>query len=212
MHLNKPAFKLKLEIKHDEPMTKKLITVILIIIFVQSAKAQFGLGATGGLLNPGLMKSDSSVSQFNTGWGYELFFTHNVIKIADTLQLKARWSYRQYINEIELPYILDTWFTFKHLTINFLVDIYRFNDFALYAGLGASLVSVRANKDFFDYSDTIFVPELDLGLKWILSQHYNLFSELSFQYGNLNDVFEEDIPVTGIRFVIGAVMYLSEEK
>jgi len=193
-------------------MIKKLITAILIIIFIQSANAQFGLGAAGGIVNSGLLKSDSSGSHFNTGWGYELLFTHNVIKIADTLQIKARWSYRQYINEIELPYILNTWFTFKYLTINFLVDFYRFDDFALYTGLGASLVSVNANRDFFDYTDTIFVPELDLGLKWILSQHYNLFSEVSFQYGNLSDIFEEQIPVTGIRFVIGAVMYLSEEK
>jgi len=179
---------------------------------MQSAKAQFGLGAAGGILNPGLTKSNSSGSQFNTGWGYELFITHNVIKIADTLQVKARWSYRQYINEIELPYILDTWFTFKYLTINFLVDIYQFDEFSLYTGMGVSLVSVRANRDFFDYTDSIFVPELDLGLKWILSQNYNLFSELSFQYGKLSNIFGEDIPVSGIRFVIGAVMYLSEEE
>ncbi len=158
------------------------------------------------------MKSESSESQFRTGWGYELFITHNVIKIADTLQIKARWSYRQYINEIELPYILDTWFTFKYLTLNFLVDFYEFNNFALYTGLGASLVSARANRDFFDYTETTFVPELDLGLKWILSEHYNFFSELSLQYGNISDVFEEDIPLAGFRFVIGAVMYLAEEK
>ena len=193
-------------------MNKKLIALIFFLIIMQSARAQFGIGGAGGILNPGLVKSDSSGSQFNTGWGYELFITHNVIKIADTLQIKARWSYRQYINEIELPYILGTWFTFKYLTINFLVDIYHFDEFALYTGFGVSLVSVRANRDFFDYTDSIFVPELDLGLKWILSQNYNLFSELSFQYGKLSDIFGENIPVSGLRFVIGAVMYLSEEK
>ena len=193
-------------------MNKKLIALIFFLIIMQSARAQFGIGGAGGILNPGLVKSDSSGSQFNTGWGYELFITHNVIKIADTLQIKARWSYRQYINEIELPYILGTWFTFKYLTINFLVDIYHFDDFALYTGFGASLVSVRANRDFFDYTESLFVPELDLGLRMILSQNYNLFTEISFQYGELNDIFREDIPVSGLRFVIGAVMYLSEEK
>jgi len=191
-------------------MRNKLLMIAVIILLIQSAKAQFGIGGAGGVLYPGLMKSESSGSQFKTGWGYELLFTHNVMQIADTLRIKARWSYRQYINEIELPYILDTWFTFKYLTVNLLVDISEFDDFALYTGLGASLVSVRANKDHFDYTETTFVPELDLGLKWILSQHYNVYSELSIQYGSISDVFEEEIPITGFRFVIGAVMYLAE--
>ena len=193
-------------------MTKKLITLAILIFFIPSAKAQFGIGAAGGILNPGIASSDSSGSQFEAGWGYELFLTHNVVKIADTLQIKARWSFRQYKNKIELPYIQDTWFTFKYLTLNFFADFYRFNDFALYTGFGVSLVSADADRDFFDYSGTAFVPELDLGLNWILSQHYTLFSELSFQFGNLSDVLGENIPLTGFRFVIGAVMYLAEEK
>jgi hypothetical protein len=193
-------------------MLNKLLLTLFILISVQSARAEFGIGAAGGILYPGLIKSEISSSQFRTGWGYELFLSHNIFRLSDTLQVKARWSYRQYINEIELPYILDTWFTFRYLNINLLTDFYHFDTFALYAGIGANLVSVRANRDFFDYTETSFAPELNFGLKWILSQNYEIFSELSVQYGQINDVFEEDISIFGFRLVIGATMYLSEAK
>lgn len=193
-------------------MLKKVILAAVLLLFVPSLKAQLGIGAAGGILNPGLIESKSSASQFNTGWGYELFLHHNVVKIADTVQVRARWSYRQFINDIELPYILKTWFTFRYLSLNFFVDIKHSDVFALYGGLGVNLVSVRAQRDFFDYTETAFVPELNVGVNWILSQYYHVFSEISFQYGNLADVFDEDIPLTGFRVVIGAVMYLAEEN
>ena len=192
-------------------MKKMLIIVVVLLIFTKLSEAQFGLGASAGMLNPGLQKSEVSESQFDPGWGYELFIRHNLAQISDSLLLKARWSYRHYKTTIELPNVLETWFKFNYLTLDLFIDLIRSEKFILYSGLGGSLVSVNAEKDFLKVTETEFVPELLIGGELLLGQNYNLFTEFSFQFGSVTNVNDDTIPMTGFRIVVGATMFLISE-
>jgi len=188
-----------------------MIIIAMVVIYNASGHAQIGLGASGGLLNAGLIKSDVSDSQFDPGWGYELFIRHNLAQLSDSLILKARWSYRHYKTTIELPNVLEIWFKFNYLTLDLFIDLLKSENFVLYSGLGGSLVSVNAEKDFLKVTETEFLPEILLGGEYYLSQNYNLFTEFSFQFGSVGNVYDGSIPMTGYRIVIGATMFLISE-
>jgi len=192
-------------------MKKFMIIIAMVVIYNASGHAQIGLGASGGLLNAGLIKSDVSDSQFDPGWGYELFIRHNLAQLSDSLILKARWSYRHYKTTIELPNVLEIWFKFNYLTLDLFIDLLKSENFVLYSGLGGSLVSVNAEKDFLKVTETEFLPEILLGGEYYLSQNYNLFTEFSFQFGSVGNVYDGSIPMTGYRIVIGATMFLISE-
>jgi hypothetical protein len=193
-------------------MKKLISTLVLMLVLSTSGYSQFGLGASAGMLYPGLSKSDVSDSQFDLGWGYELFIRHNLVQLSDSLMLKSRWSYRHFKTTIELPNVLDIWFKFNYLTLDFFLDLAKSKDFTLYSGLGASLVSANAEKDFTKVSETVFVPEILVGGEYRLSESYNLFLESSFQLGSIGDVDGQSIPLNGIRIVIGATMFLISEE
>jgi len=192
-------------------MKKLMIVVVALLVFTSIGEAQIGLGAAAGMLNPGLIKSDITETQFDPGWGYEFFIRHNLVQIGDSLLLKARWSYRHYKSTIILPNVLEIWFKFNYLTLDLFIDIVKSEKFTLYSGLGGSLVSVNAEKDFLKITETEFVPELLVGGELSLSQYYNLFTEFSFQFGSIENVYDETISMTGFRIVIGATMFLISE-
>ncbi len=192
-------------------MKKLMIIVVSLLIWNNIGLAQIGLGASAGMLHPGLNKSDVSDSQFDPGWGYEFFVRHNLAQIGDSLMLKARWSYRHYKTTIDLPNVLEIWFKFNYLTLDLFIDLVRSEKFTLYSGLGGSLVSVNAEKDFLEVTNTRFIPEILLGGELSLSQNYNLFAECSFQFGSTGNVNDETIPMNGLRIVLGATMFLVSE-
>jgi hypothetical protein len=191
---------------------KKLILILILLLTLSAiAHAQFGLGASAGMLYPGLGKSDVSKSRFDPGWGYEFFIRHNVVQIGDSFMVKARWSYRYYKTTTELPNVLEIWFKFNYLTLDFFINITSSESMNLYTGLGASLVSVGAEKDFTEVTESVFLPEVLLGGEYMLSQNYNVFLESSFQIGSINDADGQSIPMHGFRVVLGATMFLKSE-
>lgn len=187
---------------------RKFFIIVCIFLIVPASQAQFGIGASGGLLYPGLISSDPSGSQFKIGGGYELFFRHGLFSFGDSSIVSARYAYRYNQNMIELPYVLDTHFKFKYLSVNLFADIYKYCDLSMYTGFGVSLVTINAEKDFYQFTDTQFVPEIILGSEWMFYPHHNIFAEISFQYGQLKDVLGESISLAGIRFVLGITMFL----
>jgi len=189
-------------------MNKLMIIIVSLLIWNSTVQAQIGLGASAGMLNVGLNKSKVSESQFDPGWGYELFIRHNLAQLGDSLMLKTRWSYRNYKSTIELPNVLEIWFKFIYLTLDLFIDLYRSDFLVLYSGLGGSLVSVNAEKDFLKVTETEFVPEILLGGELLLSQNYNLFTEFSFQFGSIKNIYDETISMTGFRIVLGVTMFL----
>jgi hypothetical protein len=192
-------------------MKKFMIMIAMIVAYNASSHAQFGLGVSAGMLNAGVLKSDISNSQFDPGWGYEFFIRHNLAQLSDSLILKARWSYRHYKTTIELPNVLEIWFKFNYLTLDLFIDLFKSENFVLYSGLGGSLVSVNAEKDFLEVTETEFLPEILVGGEYYLSQNYTLFIESSFQFGSVGNVYDRSIPMTGYRVVFGATMFLISE-
>ena len=191
-------------------MRKLMIIVISILIMTALGQAQFGIGSSAGMLNPGLTTSDVSEDRFDPGWGYELFIRHDLARLGDSTQVKARWSYRYYKTTIELPNVLEIWFKFTYLTLDIYADLLNDNTFVLYSGLGGSLVSVNAEKDFLKVTETVFVPEIVVGGELLLSDYYNLFTECSLQFGSVK-ADTDKIPLTGFRIVLGATMFLVSE-
>ena len=78
-----------------------------------------------------------------------------------------------------------------------------------YAGAGAALVNVQANKDLLDVNDSIIIPEVLTGMAYFLSEYYNVFLDLAVQFGSVK-VRNDTIPLTGLRLILGLTMYLTE--
>ncbi len=190
---------------------KKLLTVLFLVsIFTGTGFSQFGIGATGGGFYPGLMKAEDSGSRFEAGWGFGLFLRHSVEDVIDTLDITGRYAYRRYVNKIVLPNVLDTWFTFTYLNVDFLITLKRYDEFKLYTGIGAGLLTATADKDFLHFTDSEIIPEILLGGEWQLGKSYNFFMETSMQFGSIKSEDGRSIPITGFRFIAGATMFLTE--
>ena len=191
-------------------MKRLLMALLLVSIFAGNGFSQFGIGATGGGFYPGLMKDDKSGSRFEAGWGFGLFLRHSVEDVIDTLDITGRYAYRRYVNKIVLPNVLDTWFTFTYLNVDFLITLKRYDDFKIYTGIGAGLLTATADKDFLHFTDSQIIPEILVGVEWQLGKSYNVFVESSMQFGSINGENGESIPITGFRFIAGATMFLTE--
>jgi hypothetical protein len=191
-------------------MKKLWIVMFFMLLAVKPGLSQFGIGAAGGMSYPGILESEPTGNNFKAGLGYELFIRHNLIRISDSFVIDGRYAYRHYTNEIELPFVLNTWFRYNYLTLDFLTTIKRIGEISFYTGIGGSLVTINADKDFFDFTDSVFLPEVILGSAWQIGSYYSCFVELSFQHSYINDVLQEKIPLTGIRLILGATMFLIE--
>ncbi len=190
-------------------MKKQLIIASIFLIFASTASAKFGIGAAGGIIYPGFNESSLYGSKFGVGGGYDLFLRHTLLKFSDSLHVDARYSYRNYKADINLPYTEATRFSFSYLGIGVFMEFWHFSDFAMYAGGGGSLVTVQASKDYLAVTETLFMPELSLGIEWNLGDFYNLYSQFDLQFGSLM-VRDDALSLNGFRLIIGGTMFLTE--
>jgi opacity protein-like surface antigen len=190
-------------------MKKQLIITVLLLWSISEMRAQVGIGVGGGVIYPGFLKSDLSESQFEFGAGYEIFARHKLFKLSDNINIDAKYSYRKYYSQANLPFTAETRFTFDYLVFDLTTVISGSESFQFYAGAGVSLTNVQAAKDFLEVNETEVVPEVLAGMAYFFSEFYNIFMELSFQYGAVK-VREDKVPFTGMRLMIGATMFLTE--
>lgn len=185
-----------------------IITILFMLLFVQ-AQAQFGIGAAGGGIYPGLFQSEINNSKFDLGGGYELFARHKLFQLGDVVNVDAKYSYRKYFSQSYLPFTADTRFIFDYLCLDLTSTLARTEILHYYAGAGIALVNVHANKDFLEVNDSVIIPEILTGMAYFLSKYYNIFIDLGMQFGSVQ-VRNDTIPLTGLRFILGATMYLTE--
>jgi hypothetical protein len=190
-------------------MKKQLIIAGIFFIIATSGYAKFGIGGGGGIIYPGFSESSLYGSKFGLGGGFELFIRHTLLQLGDSLHIDARYSYRNYKADVNLPNTATTRFSFNYLGVGVFMKILNFSDFDLYAGGGVSLVTVQAAKDFFEITETLPMPEVSLGIEWNLSKYYNIFSQLDFQFGSIA-VRDDVLPLHGFRLIIGGTMFLTE--
>lgn len=190
-------------------MKKQLIITVFLLWIITETKAQVGIGVGGGIIYPGFIKSDLSESQFELGAGYEIFARHKLFKISDNVNIDAKYSYRKYFSQVNLPFTAETRFAFDYLVFGLSTVFSGSESFQFYAGAGVSLTNVQAAKDFLEINETEVVPEVLTGMAYFFSKFYNVFMEFSFQYGAVK-VRDDTIPFSGMRFMIGATMFLTE--
>ena len=190
-------------------MKKQLIIVCTFLVIVTNANAKFGIGAGAGIIYPGFSESSLYGSQFGLGGGFDIFLRHTLLQFSDSLRIEARYSYRNYKADVNLPKTGATRFGFNYLGLGLFMNFISFGDFDLYAGGGANLLTVQASKDFLDVTETLLMPEVSAGIEWNLSQYYNLFSQIDFQFGSIM-VRDDILPMHGFRLIIGGTMFLTE--
>jgi hypothetical protein len=190
-------------------MKKQIIIAVLLCGMAGVGLAQFGIGAGGGIIYPGFSKSEVSGSQFGLGVGFDVLIRHTLLKLSDSLTIDARYSYRHYVADISLPRVLTTRFKFSYLSIAVSTDFYSVSSLDLYGGIGASLCTTNAIKDFLEVTETVMLPEVLIGIEYELSRYYNLYSEMDFQFGEIR-VRDDNLSLNGFRWIIGATMFLTE--
>ena len=190
-------------------MKKQLIIAILFSSIIFEAQARVGIGAAGGGIYPGFLQSEIYHSNFDLGGGYEFFARHKLFQLRGEINVDAKYSYRKYISQAYLPFTADTRFSFDYLVLDLTTTFARSDLLHFYAGAGAALVNVQANKDLLDVNDSIIIPEVLTGMAYFLSEYYNVFLDLAVQFGSVK-VRNDTIPLTGLRLILGLTMYLTE--
>jgi len=194
-------------------MKKQLIIHLFLLFTIKLSIAQVGVGAGGGILYPGFLKSDLNNSQFEVGMGYDLFARHKLFEITQNMGVDVKYSFRKYASRADLPFTASTRFDFNSLVVDFMTNIKKISDWQIYGGIGLAMVTVSAEKDFLSVTETIFVPEILLGIEWVLSKNFNLFSEFQFQSGSVKISYsqsDDHLPITGGRILVGGTMFLTE--
>ena len=155
-------------------MKKQIIIAVFILAISVPVMAQFGIAAGGGMIYPGFAESDLYGSKFGAGAGFDVIIRHQLVKISDDIILDARYSYKHYFADVNLPFTQASRFQFSYLTLGVTSDVVSFSDFDLYAGAGASLMTSSAELDYIkDVIETTILPEITAGVEWNLSTHYN---------------------------------------
>ena len=73
------------------------------------------------------------------------------------------------------------------------------------------MATITAARDFLRVTEVGLLPDIFTGIEWYPGKYYNLFGEISFQYGQVH-VGQDNIPLTGLRFSIGATMFFIADE
>ena len=192
-----------------------IISSILILLIgsnVNTSHAEAGIGAGGGLLYPGFQSSKKYNSRYGAGFGFDLMIRHTLIKFDSSSTIDARYAFRSYYSDIDLPSKSVTRFSFNYLVVGLTYDAVKIHDFQVYGGLAAALITAKAQPSYVDdITESLIVPEFLIGIEWEINTNYNLFSEFGFQFGSL-DISSDILPITGIRWMLGATMFLTIQE
>ena len=120
-------------------MKKQLIIVCIFVVIATNANAKFGIGAGAGIIYPGFSESSIYGSQFGLGGGFDIFLRHTLLQFSDNLHIDARYSYRNYKADVNLPNTATTRFGFNYLGLGLFMEIISFGDFDIYAGGGVNV-------------------------------------------------------------------------
>ena len=193
-------------------MKKQLITLIFIQLLATWVYAEVGFGAGGGILYPGFQSSSSYGSQFRAGFGFDLFARHTLISIDSVNVIDARYAFRSYYSDTDIPSAGVIRFGFTYLCVGLTWDALKISDFQIYAGGAAALVTAKAQQKYVDdVTESLMIPEILTGVEWEINSNYNLYTEIAFQFGSV-DITSDILPVTGFRITAGGTMFLTTQE
>jgi hypothetical protein len=183
----------------------------VLVVLISTTRGQTGIGVTGTMYYPGFFASEVFHSRFGIGGGYEFFARHKILEIDPALEFHARYNYRRYYDSIRLPYTATTNFNFTYLSIAVLSPLKQFKRITLYGGGGVNMATITAARDFLQVTEVCLLPDIISGIELNLSRNYNLFGEICFQFGQVR-VGQDNIPLTGLRFSLGATMFFIADE
>lgn len=192
------------------------LIIIAICIYGQMAYAQVGVGTFGIVKYPGLLKSNKYDIRFKTGIGYGFFVRHDVLKL-ETGRIDFRYIATISEHPANLPGGLpenqDADYSFSNFSIDVIYIFTNKKNYKYYAGLSMNMLrTVSKDKIRFTYNGSAFYPALLVGWDYNFIEGFNLFAELNTSYGSTDKkAGPEEIPITGISFLLGVTMYISEE-
>ncbi len=184
--------------------------VIALMINLTSVRGQLAITAMGAGHYPGMAASQLNNDRFDAGGGYGFGLRHDLISIHEKVDFHLRYTAKFYFNQIEIRRSTPLDFKFNYFTADILTTFYGSESWQHFAGLGLSLMSADGNNKYAEYSDQRILPSVLLGSEYALSTYYAMFTELHFQYGEI-DVYPEKIPVHGVSVLVGFYMYLSDK-
>jgi hypothetical protein len=137
---------------------------------------------------------------------------NTLIKTDSLHDIDARYAFRYYYSDIDLPSNSVTRFTFTYLTIGLTWDAVRISDIQIYAGPAVSLVTAKAPQRYVnDITESLMIPEILTGAEWIINENFNVFAELGVQFGSVN-ITSDILPLNGLRVMIGGTMFLTTRE
>ena len=183
-------------------------------LLITPLRSQTGLGVAGTIYYPGFFASDLNHSRFGLGGGYEIFARHKLFEINPDIVLQARYNYRKYYDKINLPATGTTSFNFTYLSVSILTPIKQYASATIYSGAGISMATITSTVNSYYFkkvAEVSLLPDLISGVEWYPGKNYNIFAEICFQYGQVR-VSHDLIPLSGLRFSLGATMFLIAEE
>ncbi len=192
----------------------KFTIIVMLGLLITPLRSQTGLGVAGTLYYPGFFSSELNNSRFGLGGGYELFARHKLLEINPDIVLQARYNYRKFYDKINLPATGTTSFNFTYLSISILSPIKQYDTVTIYGGAGISMATITSTVNSYYFkkvAEVSLLPDLISGVEWYPGKNYNIFAEICFQYGQVR-VSHDLIPLSGLRFSLGATMFLIAEE
>jgi len=192
-------------------MKKTLIIVFILFLIAIPVNAQFGIGASGGFIYPGLSSSQNYGSKFNIGPGYDLFVRHSLLKISDEFKIDAFYGVSGYYSDIDMVRIGVTRFYFNYLSIGVRTKIKNYDSVKIMGGAGLSMVNAEATKANFYYgiTETLLVPNINISAEYWFNKNFNIFATTLIQMGKLPAQLD-DLRIDGVRLQFGGTMFLTD--
>ncbi len=184
--------------------------VVLLSVISVPLYAQIGIGAVGAAQYPGLFESEKYGSQFRLGPGYGFFVRHDLFQLGERYPFHARYQVKFFFNDIDLPKAGSTRYKFDEFAIDIWADLYRTLKWNMYSGISLNLLNVTGSSKYrSDYTGTQILPLIMAGVEYKISQSYDFFSEIFFQFAEI-DAGPEPLPISGMGLLLGVTMYISE--
>jgi hypothetical protein len=95
-----------------------------------------------------------------------------------------------------------------------LFPLKHYDAFTVYGGGGVSMATINSSVNSYYFkkvAEVSLIPDLISGIEWYPGKNYNIFVELSFQYGQVR-VNHDLVPLSGLHFSVGATMFLIAEE
>lgn len=179
------------------------------LMFCHWGYSQVGVGGLGAIGYPGLLSSKKYNIQFRTGFGYGFFIQHDAFSLKSG-KINLRYIATIMNHKANLSTIEKSNYHFSNFSIDLLYTFFDNVKNKFYAGASLNLLMATSENKFrATYSGETIYPGVLAGWAYNFAEGFDVFTEFKAAFGS-TDAGPEKIPITGISFFCGIIMYISE--